>query len=178
MTIAAESFTPGQFLRPLDVIRSEHDRQRLLYDRLAELAKDRQLEPVMEEVETVIAFFTEDLPLHGRDEEEDLFRLLQLRCRPDDGLDAILAQLEFEHSLDKVLAHHIVIDLREIASERAPESPMRIFMELRTFTEAQQRHLAWENEVVLPLAGRWLRPEDLEEMRRNMAARRGLFLSD
>lgn len=41
MTIAAESFTPDQFLRPLDVIRSEHDRQLLLYDRLVELAKGR-----------------------------------------------------------------------------------------------------------------------------------------
>lgn len=166
-----------QFLFPLDFIRSEHDRQVALYDRLAELANDYQLGPVSKEAETLIAFLTEDLPLHGKDEEEDLFRLLKLRCRPEDGFDGILAQLEFEHSLDTVLAHHIVIDLEAIADRKTLESPMRIFMNLRTFVEAQRRHLAWENGVVLPLAQKRLDPGDLEEMGRNMAARRGMAYS-
>ena len=46
---------PEQFLHPLDVIRSEHDRQLLVCDRLVELAKDFQLEPVAEEAETLLA---------------------------------------------------------------------------------------------------------------------------
>ncbi len=167
--------TPDQFLRPLDVIRSEHEHQGLVCDRLGELANDQQVGPVAQVAETLIAYLTSDLPLHAMDEEEDLFRLLKLRCRPDDGFDAILAQLEFEHSTDKVLAHHIVIDLKEIAAARTLNSPMRIFVDLRTFADAQRRHLARENGVVLPLAGKRLTLADLAEMGRNMAARRGII---
>ncbi len=167
-------FAPEQFLRPLDVIRSEHDRQLLVCYRLMELAHDLQLEPVAEEAETLLAYLTEPLLLHHKDEEDDLFRLLKLRCRPDDGFDGILAQLEFEHNLDTVLARYIVIDLRKIIGRRTPESPMRLFMDLRTFAEAQQRHIAWENRVVLLLARKRLTPKNLEEMGRNMAVRRGI----
>lgn len=172
--MGAHSFAAERFLSPLDLIRSEHDRQLALYDRLDELANDEQLRPVSKEAETLIVFLTEDLPLHGKDEEEDLFRLLKLRCRPVDGFDGILEQLEFEHSLDRVLAHHIVIDLEAIADRRTLENPIRIFMNLRTFVETQRRHLAWENAVVLPLARKRLSPKDLEEMGRNMAARRAI----
>ena len=56
MAVAAQSFAPEQFLHPLDVIRSEHDRQLLVCDRLVELAKDFQLEPVAEEAETLLAY--------------------------------------------------------------------------------------------------------------------------
>ena len=174
MAIAAQSFAPEQFLHPLDVIRSEHDRQLLVCDRLVELAKDFQLEPVAEEAETLLAYLTEQLSLHDKDEDDDLFRLMKLRCHPDDGFDRILAQLKFEHKLDKVLAHFIAIDLKKLTGRRGPEPPMRLFMDLRTFTEAQRRHIAWENSVVLPLARKRLTAEDLETMGRNMAARRGI----
>ncbi len=52
MTIMVPSFTPDQFLRPLDVIRSEHDRQLLVCDRIENLANDRQLEPVLGDLGT------------------------------------------------------------------------------------------------------------------------------
>ena len=51
---------------------------------------------------------------------------------------------------------------------------MRLFMDLRTFAEAQRRHIAWENSLVLPLARKRLTAKDLETMGRNMAARRGI----
>lgn len=73
-----------------------------------------------------------------------------------------------------MLALHIVIDLKVIADRRTLESPMRMFVNVRTLVEAQRRHLAWENGVVLPLAQKRLESGDLEEMGRNMAARRGM----
>ena len=167
-------FNPDQFLQPLDIILSEHDRQLLFCDRFVELANERQPESVREKTEMLLAFLTKDLPLHALDEEQNLFPLMKLRCRPDDGFDAVLAQLEFEHSVDKVLAQHIVIDLKEIAGVRTPDQPMRLFGNLHTFEQCQRRHLAWENSVVLPLACKRLRSADLEQMGRSMAARRGL----
>ena len=172
--LADSLFTPDQFLRPLEAIRLEHDLQLLLCERLLKLANDQEVGSVAQVAETLLAYLTSDLPLHAMDEEEDLFPLLKLRCHPGDGFDAVLAQLEFEHSVDKVLAHHIVIDLKEIAGARALSSSMRFFADLRSFAECQRRHLAWENGVVLPLAGKRLTPPDLAEMGRNMAARRGI----
>ena len=172
--LADSLFTPDRFLRPLEVIRLEHDRQLLLCERLLQLANDQEVGPVAQVTETLLSYLTSDLPLHAMDEEEDLFPLMKLRCHPGDGFDAVLAKLEFEHSVEKVLAQHIVIDLREIVGARALRSSMRIFADLRCFTECQQRHLAWENGMVLPLADKWLTPADLAEMGRNMAARRGI----
>ncbi len=174
--LADSLFTPHQFLRPLEAIRLEHDRQLLLCERLLQLANDQEVGPVAQVLENLLAYLTSDLPLHAMDEEEDLFPLMKLRCHPGDGFDAVLAQLEFEHSVEKVLAHHIVIDLKEIAGARALSSSMRIFADLQSFTECQQRHLAWENGTVLPLASKWLTPADLAEMGRNMAARRGITM--
>ena len=89
-------------------------------------------------------------------------------------INRVLAQLEWEHNLDKVLRTNLVIDLKELAVKRPSDNTMRVFVSLRTFAEAQQRHVAWENSVVLPIAEQWLKPEDLEIMGRNMAARRGI----
>ena len=107
MTITVPSFTPDQFLRPLDVIRSEHDRQLVVCDRIENLANDRQLESVLGAAKRLLAYLTKDLPLHCQDEEEDLFRMLRLRCRPEDGIDAILAELDRDHATEMFLAHSI-----------------------------------------------------------------------
>ena len=62
----------------------------------------------------LLAYLTKDLPLHCQDEEEDLFRMLRLRCRPEDGIDAILAELDRDHATEMFLAHSIAVDLKAI----------------------------------------------------------------
>jgi hemerythrin-like domain-containing protein len=47
-------------------------------------------------------------------------------------------------------------------------------MNVREFSENQRQHVTWEERVLLPLARQRLTPEDLEEIGRNMAARRGM----
>ena len=173
MTITVPSFTPDQFLRPLDVIRSEHDRQVVVCDRIEKLAIDRQLEPVLEEAEMLLTYLTKDLPLHCKDEEDDLFGMLRRRCRPGDTIDGILAELDRDHATERFLACSIVVDLKPIVG-RTLDDPWRFFDDLRIFAEGQRRHVAWENRAVLPLALKRLCPEDLEEMGRNMTARRGI----
>ncbi len=46
---------------------------------------------------------------------------------------------------------------------------------VRVFTMLQRRHHALENTVVLPLAYERLTPEDMTELSRRMAARRGFY---
>ena len=159
---------------PLDLIQSEHGHHLELCDRIIELANDQQLEAVAEDAEMLLGYFTEGLPAHAEDEESDLLPKLKSRCQPDDGIDGILSEIEQEHAVDTFLAHHVVLDLKVLASGKKLDQPMRLFNSLRAFAEAQRRHLAWENRVMLPLARKRLSPADLEEMGHNMAARRGI----
>ena len=174
MSTARQALTADQFRHPLDFIESEHDRQRVLCDRLVVLANDQDLKPVIEEAEAVLAFITKELPLHHKDEETDLFRMLRHRCRPEDGIDAILAHLAWEHTLDSFLTYDLRLGLKALVGGKILDNPMAVFMDLRTFAESQRRHLDWEETAVVPLARKRLMPEDFSEMGRNMAARRGI----
>lgn len=174
MSTARQALTADQFLHPLDFIESEHDSQRVLCDRLVELANDQDLMPIIGEAEAVLAFITKELPLHHKDEETDLFRMLRHRCRPEDGIDAILVHLAWEHTLDRFLTYDLRLDLKALVDGKTPDNPAGVFMDLRTFAESQRRHLDWEEKIVVPLAHKRLMPEDLSEMGRNMSARRGI----
>ncbi len=174
MTIPASSLTPGKLLSPLDAILLEHDRQHAIADWLLALGKSQQLGPVLEKAEALLAFLTVDLLLHHKDEEDDLFPMLRLRCNPEDKLEGILAELDRDHAAESFLIRDIAVDLRVTLNGQDLEGPARFLSGLCIFAEGQQRHLLWENKVVLPLAGKRLTPEDLEVLGRNMAARRGI----
>lgn len=162
------------FLQPLDLIHSEHERQRLICDGLQRLADEQSLGLGSAEAVSILTFLTEDLPLHIADEEKDLFPMLKRRCEPGDYIDDILARLHAEHDLDEDLANFIVSDVAVIAKGMQLPHPLHMFLNVRAFAEVQRRHIAWENEAVLPLAGRRLTEADLVELGRNMAARRSI----
>ncbi len=129
---------------------------------------------VQEESETLLTFLTLDLLLHHKDEEDDLFPMLRLRCKPEDQIDGILAQLDRHHATESFLMRDIAVDLQVFVDGRDLESPARFLGSLCVFAEGQRRHLSWENKVVLPLAGKRLTPKDLESLGRKMAVRRGI----
>jgi len=173
MIEAAQPFTPDQFFRPLDVIRTEHDRQLVISTRLIELATTCRLTPLIGAAESLLAYLTKELPLHYKDEEDDLFPLLTRHCPAEDEIGSILAELEKYHAVEHFLASHLVIDLKSMVVERGSDPLTSIFAQLRIFAEGQRRHLSWENHAVLPLARKRLPAEELVEMGRNMAKRRG-----
>ena len=113
-----------------------------------------------------------DLPLHTRDEEEDLRPTLQRRCAPEDGLDDVLKQMSKEHELNKDLVSFLIEDLEALADGRTLSNPVRLLMNVKEFSETQRQHVTWEERVLLPLARQCLTPEDLAKIGRNMAARR------
>ncbi len=176
MTIVAPSLTADQFLRPLVLIRSEHDRQLMICDWLIELADNMQTEPLIEEADDLLTYFTEELPLHFQDEEIDLFPMLRRCCRPEDRIDALLAQFELEHNVDRVLKTHVVIDLNSITKTKKLKHQSALGNNLRAFAEAQRRHIYWENHTLLPLGHNRLGQMDERELGGKMAERRGLIL--
>ena len=176
MIIVAPPLTSDRFLRPLVFLRSEHDRQLMICDWLIALAGNMQIGLVIEEVEELIAFFTEDLPLHSDDEEKDLFPILSRCSLPEDRIEPVLGQFKFEHNVDRFLALHVVIDLKAIAVKRTLKHPNNLWADMRAFAEAQRRHIYWENRTVLSLGLKRLGPKDEEVLGRKMAERRGLIL--
>jgi iron-sulfur cluster repair protein YtfE (RIC family) len=77
-------------------------------------ADDRRFAPLREQGQALLAFLTRDLLLHHQDEEEDLFPLLKTRCKPEDGIEVILAELNRDHATEGFLIRDIAVDLREI----------------------------------------------------------------
>ena len=161
------------FFRPLDAVRWEHNRQFKISNWLLQHASDERIEPFEDRVDELLDFLSQDLVLHHKDEEEDLFPTLRKRCKPQDGVDAILAELVRDHATEGFLMRDIVADLHRVVKRQDLETPSRFFISLRLFAEGQQRHLSWENEVVLPLAKKRLTEIDLETLGRSMLARRG-----
>jgi hemerythrin-like domain-containing protein len=177
MSIPKPDLAPDQFLRPLHLIWAEHERQLLIGKELVRLAAVPDIDPVIEIGGPLLAFFTEDLLLHHQDEEADLFRILRFICPPQDHIEPVLEELDRDHAVESYLMRSIVVDLKRVLGGKKLESAAFFFDSLNLFARDQERHLAWENEVVLPLASKRLSSDDLEELGRNMAARRRITLS-
>ena len=172
MPILKLDLSPDQFLQPLCLIRAEHERQLIIGRELSRLSSLRNIDLVSEIGVSLLAFFTEELLLHHQDEEADLFRILRLTCQPKDQIATVLEELERDHAVESYLMRMIVIDLKQVLGGKKLESALFFSDNLNLFVQDQERHLVWENEVVLPLASKRLSLDDLEGLGRNMAARR------
>jgi hemerythrin-like domain-containing protein len=167
---------PGieKFLEPLDFVAEQHDRQLDACRRLINLAEEPNISGAAEEAAYLSVFLSEELRVHTDDEENDLFPLLEKRCRPEDGMDRIFDQLRAEHSFDAEIGDIILSDLEAIAWGRKLSDSSYFRINARAFAEIQRRHIMWENHVILPLARRRLTPTDLAELGSKMMARRSL----
>lgn len=160
------------FENPLDILLAEHARQQVICDRLDLLADGLDTAPLAEKASEVITFLEQDLAQHTLDEERGLFPRLLRRCQPEDGFELVVERLLAEHSLDHDLVDFLLADLELLATGHRLANPMRFLMNVRSFTETQRSHLAWENATVIPLARRRLTPEDLKSLRANMVMHR------
>ena len=172
MPIPKPDLSPDQFLQPLCLIRAEHERQLIIGRELSRLSSLRSIDFVGEIGVSLLVFFTEEFLLHHQDEEADLFRILRFTCQPKDQIATVLEELERDHAVESYLMRMIVIDLKQVLGGKKLESALFFSDNLNLFAQDQERHLVWENEVVLPLASKRLSLDDLEGLGRNMAARR------
>ena len=157
---------------PIEFLYAEHDRQLVICAALDHLAAAPEAPDAQETAEMILDYADSDMPLHLRDEEEDLFPRLLERCEPEDGLENLVDQLEHEHETDSVLYQRFKDALRTLAKGESLDHPEVFRSDAEAFATLQRRHLNWENGTVLPLARQRLTPEDLDEMRVAMAARR------
>lgn len=165
---------------PLDLLReplvwffAEHYRHRNLCEQLLGLAQSAIFDTGP--LEEVLRFLDADLPLHIIDEEDDLFPLLRRRCQADDQIETVLGILSGDHANDLRDASALMTLLtKAIADRRGLAAYAQAASLVQAFCKSQKRHIAVENAVVLPIARLRLDKEDLHDLGRRLAARRGL----
>lgn len=157
---------------PLAYILADHGRQRSACAALDAFASAGQL--CAATADTVRAFLAHDVPLHFADEEEDLFPAIRLRALREDAIEPILIGLIADHQACRAQLGEIVTALtRDCCDEPLHLEPC-IGAIMRAYSMTEQRHLAVENGIVIPIAQRRLKAADLAIMSCHMRARRGV----
>jgi hemerythrin-like domain-containing protein len=159
---------------PIEYLKFEHFRQRVLCDLLGRIADDPYEADNRRRVAWVLGYLANELALHVADEEQDLLPLLGQRCNRGDALIDISGALEHEHGSDETLKADVIAGLATLATGRLLEKPLEFIVKAQMFEEHLRRHLVWENLTLMPLARRRLTPDDLVELGRNMARRHEL----
>lgn len=132
-------------------------------------------------LDTALTYFRTAAPRHTADEEQSLFP----RMRETGGTEAQaaldrLAELEADHRTAD--AQHLEVD--EIGKtwlqtgSLPPEKLDRLMQLLQSLTTLYQRHIAMEDQEVFPIAKSALSAEQVAEVGREMARRRGLAVDE
>ncbi len=154
---------------PLDMLYQDHLRERevcALMDRLATGCPRSGDRP-----DRALAFLRCELPVHLRNEEDDLFPLLRLRCEAEDEIERALSKLEGDHRAIEQTTARV---LRLLERIRAGQSSLdgTELADLQAYTSAARRHLVFENAIILPLARARLTTDDLQTLREIFCQRR------
>ena len=102
--------------------------------------------------------------VHSCYESKVLFPLLRRRVGDNDGLFNKLARLDAEHIEDDGYAAEIIESLEALISNRNQAQAETLAYMLRGYFEGLRRHIAFERELVMPLARSALTASDLHEM--------------
>ena len=171
-TGALEPLPDALLQRPLDYLSAAHLRHRCMHAEMRTIAESGRCS--REAAERLIAFLTREVPLHHRDEDDDIFPSVLRRSVPEDGLEPVLRLLSGEHHLSERQATRIVEALGGDGDRDPIEIAPRVAELLTTFARREHRHLAIENGIVLVIARKRLKRADLEAITHSMRMRRGV----
>ncbi len=157
--------------KPLEFIHEDHLRERQICTMLDEIADAKT--PSLESAADALSFLDNELPLHLRDEEEDLFPLLRRRCEPEDEIGKMISRLLSDH-MHAVEDTPPVIAILERLGQGTDELTTHERESLKKFARHSRRHLILENAVILPFARLRLMQRDLETLCLGMCQRRGI----
>jgi hemerythrin-like domain-containing protein len=126
------------------------------------------------DVRVIQAYLCDELGLHITDEDEGLFPALLQQCRGDRDTKNILTTLQQEHEEDFALLPIITNGFAALLADKVVSQRELFETSVARFVNTQRRHIIWENNIVLPLARRYLEAKDMESIGRGMAARRSI----
>lgn len=163
--------SPRLLANPLDFISEDHLRERKICAVIDGLvtadALDRQ------SALTVLRFLNEELNVHLRDEVEDLFPLLALRCTEEDAIEGAIDRIRADQEKALCLLPQVREMLAGCLDNGAPLTAEER-VELTRFAEHLRRHLVAETAILLPIARVRLTWADLQALSEHMRSRRGL----
>lgn len=128
-------------------------------------------------LKTALRYFREAAPRHTADEEFSLFP--RMRSKPqgqDPALVQVMERLESDHEEVRV-GHHTIERLGScwLVENRLRSSEVREFYDqVRRLKQAYAAHIQIEDKEIFPAAGRMLNADELAEIGREMAERRGV----
>jgi len=169
------------FDEPLGLLSDCHRRIEWFLGAMLHVSREEEGRPLSaigrRALEQAVAYFDTAGPRHTADEEVDLFP--RLRASSSEEAAAVLAvvdRLEDDHRA--VEAGHATVR-RLVTSwleedRLAPTEWRALVQELESLQRTYQAHIAVEDHQVFPAASRILSNEQLEEIGRGMAARRGI----
>lgn len=157
--------------RPLDFISEDHLRERQVCAVMDRLAMAEALDRPA--ATRVLRFLNEELNVHLRDEAEDLFPLLMLRCTDEDAIEGAIDRIR--HDQDEVMrllpqVRATLAGCLDTGGDLSDEDRA----ELSNFAGHVRRHLVAENAILLPIARARLTRADLRTLTSHMLSRRGL----
>lgn len=176
LTSDDRTFSAADFRDPIKFIYAEHERIRTCCEMLGTLVENLDVEDAAATAASILSFLEQELPRHLVDEEQDLFPMLLRRSLPGDRTEPIIELLRLEHRDDVEFGHALLEPLHAISTGHKPDNETWLRNYVATFQKLQHRHHALEDKVVLPFANDRLTSEDMAELGRKMATRRGLSL--
>lgn len=157
--------------KPLEFIHEDHLRERQICTMLEGIAQDTI--PSLENARDALSFLTNELPLHLKDEEEDLFPLLRRSCDREDEISKVISRLLSDHMHAAEDTPAVIAILEDFAqANRALNEDDR--EKLNAFVTHARRHLILENAIILPFARLRLTEHDLRTLYIRMCQRRGI----
>lgn len=163
------------FESPLEMLRACHGRIMAqcstLYKLLQHLPANGCDAQARQAAQAILRYFDTAGQYHHQDEEMDLFPLL-LATSSTDAHELVVRLLGEHHEMDAawLRLRTRLQDIAEGESDRLEASVVD------TFSTAYERHIAVENAQLLPISARLLSPQQLQDLGRKMAARRGVTL--
>lgn len=161
------------FDAPLDMLHACHDR---IMDQCATLQKLLQHLPkqgcdtqAQQAAQAILRYFDTAGQFHHQDEEIDLFPLLRAANNAD--ADELVTRLLGDHQAMDTLWLRLRSQLQGIAEGHSALLEKSLVAD---FSLAYGRHVMLENTQLLPLSARLLSEQQLHEIGRKMAQRRGL----
>jgi hemerythrin-like domain-containing protein len=166
------------FAQPLELLSDCHRRiERFLavLIRVTMQAGGRSLdEREREAIQVALKYFREAAPKHTADEEESLFPRMKNSGKCDAALEQ-LAALEKDHEEANIL--HAEVDrlaTRWLNEDSLSQAVSELLLgSLEKLQTIYQRHIAVEDREIFPIAARELQAGEIQEVGREMAARRG-----
>jgi hemerythrin-like domain-containing protein len=180
MPIAIGQAPESDFDDPLGMLSDCHRRIMRFLETLINIAEQTRGGALDEQqhqaLQTSLRYFREGAPKHTSDEEDSLFPRIRMRAAASGKRSALLTGLHSDH-VAVVTQHETVDELgRRWLSKGllTVDETQRLVDLLNSLRETYQQHIEIEETQLFPFAAEMLTSDDLQEMGKEMARRRGV----